>query len=186
MFYQYLNDKFGGKKLFLKSIDNQLRYLFGMYANYRAVPLDTKRVVFVCQGNICRSALAEVVFQELSAFPVASFGLNTHTGKPANSRMINVAEALGYDLTAHQTTSLSDFIIQEKDLLVCMQPEHVQELNNLDIKNEKLLIGTMLHPSIPRVSDPYSANDQFMSTCANQICKSTEVLSSRIDGLINV
>jgi protein-tyrosine phosphatase len=43
-------------------------------------PARVRRLVFVCHGNICRSAYAHVLARRAGA-RVASFGLSTATGK---------------------------------------------------------------------------------------------------------
>ncbi|MBL8056578.1 MAG: low molecular weight phosphotyrosine protein phosphatase [Anaerolineales bacterium] len=64
------------------------------------------RLCFVCQGNICRSPLAEGVFKHLAAqagraadFQVESAGLGRwHLGDPPDSRAQRVARAHGVAL----------------------------------------------------------------------------------------
>lgn len=65
------------------------------------------RILFVCLGNICRSPLAEGIFNHKAN----QLGLNVeadsagferfHRGDPADSRSVNVARAHGIDLSGH-------------------------------------------------------------------------------------
>jgi len=177
---QYLADNFGGKKPFVKYFMSLVSLSLGLYSNYTIIPSGVRRVVFVCQGNICRSALAEEVFRNQTSFPVASIGLDTQTGKPASPRMLIAAKELNYSLERHRTTSIHDFEIKEGDLLVCMQPEHVFHLNALTPMGSKVLFGSVLKRKNPRITDPYSANDIYMKKCAAVIIEASIILSNKV------
>src|SRR3546814_6470308 len=62
-----------------------------------------KRLVFVCQGNICRSPIAHAMAAKLiDRYPVASIGLATTTGAPAFETARDVAQQFSVDLTSHR------------------------------------------------------------------------------------
>ena len=92
-------------------------------------------VLFVCLGNICRSPLAEGLFQQLveqrglqSRYTVASAGTgNWHVGDPADSRMIVTAQRHGIELQgrAHQV-SRQDFDLF--DLILAMDRTNQAQL----------------------------------------------------------
>jgi protein-tyrosine-phosphatase len=70
------------------------------------------RVIFVCQGNICRSPFAEAMLRTrllANAGPVtvASFGMLPRPGRPTPDLGIAAAEAKGIDLRAHRSAHLS-------------------------------------------------------------------------------
>ncbi|MCG8649783.1 MAG: protein tyrosine phosphatase, partial [Pirellulales bacterium] len=66
----------------------------------------TKRVLFVCMGNICRSPAGEAVMQRFAEefrvdVHVDSAGTHGyHVGDPPDPRMKDAAEARGYELTS--------------------------------------------------------------------------------------
>jgi len=66
------------------------------------------RLVFVCLGNINRSAFAEQVARSLSA-NTCSIGLSTTTGAPAFDKAIETAPLFGLDLSHHRATNLKDY-----------------------------------------------------------------------------
>jgi protein-tyrosine-phosphatase/predicted ATP-grasp superfamily ATP-dependent carboligase/CelD/BcsL family acetyltransferase involved in cellulose biosynthesis len=70
------------------------------------------RVIFVCQGNICRSPFAEALLRtrlvaKAVSVAVASFGMLPRPGRPTPDLGIAAAEAKGIDLRAHRSTHLS-------------------------------------------------------------------------------
>ncbi|MCH8532302.1 MAG: hypothetical protein LAT65_15740 [Saccharospirillum sp.] len=183
MIMQYIADTYGSKKGFLRHIVTQTLYRLGCYRKFTHVPENIERIVFVCQGNICRSALAEWAFKLESNFPVASIGLETHTGKPAYNRMIKLADENGIDLNRHTTTSIENFTIKSSDLLVCMELRQVEILKALNYEQAaKLLLGTLLRPPKITINDPYLANDTYMAQCLIDIKTSVKALAEIYKG----
>ena len=66
----------------------------------------TKKILFVCMGNICRSPAGEAVMQRFAEefrvdAEVESAGTHGyHVGEGADARMMAAAEARGYELTS--------------------------------------------------------------------------------------
>ena len=77
------------------------------------------RVLFVCLGNICRSPMAEAVFQQrvneaglAGQFEIDSAGTGGwHVGDPPDARMIRAAARRGYDISCRRArqVELEDF-----------------------------------------------------------------------------
>jgi protein-tyrosine phosphatase len=133
-------------------------------------PAAIKRLVFVCQGNICRSAFAEIVAERLG-LAAASFGLSTDAGKAAHPPATAAAAALGHDLSAHRTTRAQDFIVQPGDLLLAME---VRQLDRLAADPRfadvpRTLLGLWTHPMLPHLHDPFELDDAYMLTCLRRI-----------------
>lgn len=81
------------------------------------------RLVFVCHGNIMRSAFATRVAQ--AAIPalahrVVGGGTHAKAGRPAQDTALAVAERLGVPLTMHAATPLEALMLREHDVIVCM------------------------------------------------------------------
>ena len=95
---------------------------------------DTTRILFVCQGNIIRSPLAEHMFTYLAEqagiadqFHVRSAGTSSyHVGEAPDPRMRRVAAKNGFKYTGHSRQfQVSDF--NSYDLIIAM------DLQNLDV-----------------------------------------------------
>jgi protein-tyrosine-phosphatase len=83
------------------------------------------RVLFVCFGNIIRSALAEVLARRAAGaacvdLDAASAGLTAIDGRPADTRAIAVAAELGVSLDAHRARSLTDDAVDRADFIFVM------------------------------------------------------------------
>lgn len=85
-------------------------------------------ILFVCTGNICRSALAEVVLRSrLRGVELASAG--THAlvghGMPDEQHPIALARgAAAHDIAAHSAQQLNEPLVRNADLVLAMTGEH--------------------------------------------------------------
>ncbi len=141
-------------------------------------PAHVNRLVFVCHGNICRSAMADVVARK-AGMNVASVGLSTDTGKPAHGPAIEAASALGFDMTAHRATRIQDFVPQEGDLLLAMEVRHLRKLAAMPHvgATPRRLLGLHLSPPIPHLHDPYELDPAYMPVCLRRVIRAVEALS---------
>lgn len=172
-------NRFGSKKGFLRYYVDELYYHLGFYRDYTRYERPPERLVFVCQGNICRSALAEWVFRNHSDIEAISVGLKTHTGKSANRRLLKIAhETNNIDLSSHKTTSIEDYVPRVGDVFVCMEARHIKIMESLGYNGPFLLLGTFGRKKTFRINDPYSANDAFMGRTINDIIYHTVELAN--------
>jgi len=95
------------------------------------------KILFVCLGNICRSATAEAVMKKLvddhrlsANFEIDSAGiLSAHQGEKADSRMRHHAARRGYDLTSiSRPVKITDF--DKFDLIIGMDDSNIDDLND--------------------------------------------------------
>ena len=125
----------------------------------------TKRLVFVCLGNINRSAFAEGVARAQGA-AVCSIGLSTTTGAPAFATAIRTARAFDIDLSAHVATNLADYQFAEGDLLLAMEIRHVKRLLDHGIPPRAIaLLGNWSTPQRIHLHDPHTLSDAYYHTC---------------------
>ena len=95
------------------------------------------KILFVCLGNICRSAAAEAVMKKLvqeqnvaQDFEIDSAGLiNYHEGEPADPRMRAHAARRGYVVDSiSRPVRTSDFF--DFDLIIGMDDRNIDELKH--------------------------------------------------------
>jgi protein-tyrosine phosphatase len=157
--------------------------LTGQDGALAADPAKVTRLVFVCHGNICRSAMADVVAQK-AGLNAASFGLSTDRGKPAHGPAVEAAMALGYDMTAHRATRAQDFVAEEGDLLLAMETRHLRKLSALPnvATVPRQLLGLQLSPPLPHLHDPYELDPAYMPVCLARVIRAVEALSLAYPG----
>lgn len=94
--------------------------------NARALPPQIRSVLFVCHGNIMRSALAEALLRKHFAalkdgsIEVFSAGTHARSGKHADARVVAVGQELGLDLSAHRAEPVTGELLRRADLVVAM------------------------------------------------------------------
>lgn len=81
------------------------------------------QVVFVCQGNICRSPYAEYKAKQLFAdqqekIAFSSAGMLPRNHRPSPANAVAAAATLGIDLAPHQSRNLTDAILNQVQLIV--------------------------------------------------------------------
>lgn len=90
-----------------------------------------RRVIFVCHGNIMRSAFAAAYWEQRidsgisSRLPACSAGTDARQGRAAHDRAVEGANSLGVDLGRHQATPLASMTLAAGDLLVGFDCENV-------------------------------------------------------------
>ena len=93
---------------------------------------EPRGVLFVCTGNICRSAFADMYLRDrLRALggvgvPVSSAGIMAVVGHDLDSQMAAEARAIGLSGSGHSARQLTGRILRDAALVVVFGPEHVE------------------------------------------------------------
>jgi len=92
------------------------------------------RVLFVCSGNICRSAMAAGYFRQLTSDKglshvlVDSAGTLGIEGSPAAREAVEVMRDVGIDLSAHRSRGVRAEDLRTADIVVAMTRDHLEFL----------------------------------------------------------
>jgi low molecular weight protein-tyrosine phosphatase len=129
--------------------------------------LASRRVLFVCMGNICRSPTAEGVFRKvlLDRAPdldvlVASAGTHAyHVGQPPDPRARRAAERRGIDLSAQRARRVTEDDFGHFELVLAMDEQNREALLELcppEFRERvRLLLEFAPHLGRSEVPDPY-------------------------------
>jgi protein-tyrosine phosphatase len=142
----------------------------GQGAILRPVPESVQRLVFVCHGNICRSAFAHTVARDLG-LNAASFGMSTDTGRPAYGPAREYAQTLGLDLSNHRAVRAEDFVPVPGDLLLTMETRQLRRLARDPLLRglPRTLLGLYASPPVPHLHDPYHLDPAYLPVCLARI-----------------
>ena len=103
----------------------------GVHASPGVPPIEGTRVLFVCEGNVCRSPAAELVFRHLlplSGLSVRSAGVRASVGEEMSTTMARLLSARGVPLSSTTARQFTASMAREADLVVTMtalQRRHV-------------------------------------------------------------
>lgn len=144
-----------------------------------------RRLVFVCHGNICRSAFADHYARRIG-LAAASFGLSTSGGKPAYPATRIAAAAIGVDLAGHRTTAAEDFEPRPGDLFLAMEIRHLDKLAADPVRRNypRNLLGLFCRPAVPHLHDPYGLDPGYMPVCLARIKSAVDALKISYPGAI--
>ena len=118
------------------------------------------RVLFVCTGNTCRSALAEAIARTRlvpgSGVTVESAGLYALDETPATPHAIAAAAEVGADLSDHRARSVTRAMAEEADRIYVMTRSQADALAHMGADlGEKVAV---LDPAGEDIADPYGGD----------------------------
>lgn len=144
--------------------------MLGLSGQRAPNPAEVRRLVFLCHGNICRSAYAHVLAARAGA-NVASFGLSTATGIDAHEPVVELAAQRGIDMSGHRATDIDDFVHEPGDLLLAMETRHLGKLAAEPRLTHlpRMLLGTYARPPVPHLHDPFGEDPAYLPTCLTRI-----------------
>lgn len=112
-------------------------------------------LVFVCHGNICRSAMAERVARRMAAerglrVEVSSFGLSSEeAGSPIDRRAVAVLRDAGYDTTGHRARRIDPGLVGTADLVIAAEQYQVERLRRLLPGVHEIRLLNDFNPALP-------------------------------------
>jgi protein-tyrosine phosphatase len=127
--------------------------------------------VFICDGNICRSAYAAARAKKMG-LPAVSGGLRATQDGPADPKAIKMAALRGIELASHRTRPAAAIGGLAGDLYLCMEPRQarsIAKLINRGPVGQVSLLGLWSHECRPFLQDPYGLREGYWHTCFDLI-----------------
>lgn len=148
-----------------------------------------KRVLFVCLGNICRSPMAEGIFQRKIiendlCFTCDSCGTSAvHSGEMADKRMREAASSRGYNLDNIRSRKFSKKDFDNFDYILVMDGSNYKDIlllseKDCDSRKVKKITDYCSNKNILDVPDPYYGGE-------NGFYNVIDILENAIEGFIS-
>ena len=146
------------------------------------------RILFVCTGNTCRSALAEalarkvIIERGLADVEIQSAGTSAWDGAPASDGALLVGMERGLDLSPHRSQTLSRERVGDADLVLAMGPHHLERIEALGGGGRSYLLtdfasrGSSARP----VNDPIGGELEMYRATADELEQEVRRVFDRI------
>jgi len=95
----------------------------------------TNHVLFICTGNLCRSPIAEALWNKLTQdqspitnhqLQARSAGIRAIDGQPAHPLAQEAARQKGFDLAPHRARTVTPNMLNNADLILTMETDHLE------------------------------------------------------------
>lgn len=144
-----------------------------------------KKIMFICTGNICRSAMAEKLLirkvedkKITDKIQTFSSGIYAYENDKSTYEAIKIMkDEYDIDLSNHRATPVRDSNIEEMDLILCMTQNHKNSLNLIypNLQNKIFLIKEYIGLN-GDIADPYGGTLDTYSKCAKELESCIEML----------
>jgi protein-tyrosine phosphatase len=173
---------YGTHRGFVRTLLGEAEFLLGRLDAHLipAQPERIQRLVFVCLGNINRSAFANAVAEDLG-LRTCSIGLSTTTGAPAFQMAVTTARQFGYSLDQHRATDRADHLHHDGDYYLVMETRHLRQLRRAGIPAHQIgMLGHWSRPHRIHLHDPHTLSEAYFQTCFAQLHAAVHGLHSHL------
>jgi protein-tyrosine phosphatase len=138
-----------------------------------------RRLIFVCKGNICRSAFAEHYLKnqiQAGEYVIESCGLDCDQGTVSPQEAIRAAGEFGVNLSNHRAKGLASCSFEDADLILPMEFNHYHRLQKLfpaQCSKIRLLREFAPKPEgfLCNIHDPYGLEEREYRRCFRMLQK---------------
>lgn len=138
-------------------------------------------VLFVCTANICRSAMSGAILKKMAAeaglkenLIVDSAGTEALFEAPPDDTTIAVCERHGINITSHRSQQVTDTMVRDATLVLCMGETHRRIIRGIfpQWETKILLLKEFGQPQLPSnqsVDDPTGRAKRKYEKCFKEL-----------------
>lgn len=124
---------------------------------------DSKKILFLCYGNINRSAIAHIIADhmmcDLKKLEFKSAGFHFQGGRTADHRMSEIAETNNLKIKDFRSTVLNTDLVDWADIIFVMECKHIYQLEEqyTHTQGKTFLLGGLFQDNKAiEIGDPYN------------------------------
>lgn len=133
-------------------------------------------ILTVCTGNICRSPMAEGILRKILGskykIRVSSAGTHALEGNPPSEFAVLAAIENGIDISGHRARPLDEKLINDSNIILCMEPSHIEWVVSLDPSaygSVYNLAEFSENKKLKKIPDPYGSSLREYRECFTNI-----------------
>ena len=149
------------------------------------------KIMFICTGNICRSAMAEKLLKKklkerkIENVEVYSSGVSAYDGEISTWEAKTVMmDEYGIDMSEHRATNIRNSKIKEMDLVLCATSRHKRDVlamypsleGKVYTMKEYVEYDRNFHDKID-IKDPWGYDIETYRSCVAEIDECLELLT---------
>ena len=149
-----------------------------------------KKIMFICTGNICRSAMAHKLMEkkvnaEGKNIEIYSCGVFAEDGDLPTYNAIEAMKEYDVDMSSHKATNIRNSKIKEMDIILCATTSHKNNVENMypELKGKIYTIKEFADYSNNNldINDPWGYDIEIYRFCASEINDCLEKIIRKID-----
>lgn len=145
--------------------------------------------MFICTGNICRSAMADGLMKKLvmdnnKDIVVYSCGIYAEDGDMATYNAIEAIKEYGVDLREHRATNINNSQIEDMDIILCATTSHKNTVIRMYPELKDKVYTMKEYADFDKndldIPDPWGYDIETYRFCASTINKCLEKIIKKI------
>lgn len=150
------------------------------------------KIMFICTGNICRSAMAEGIMKKIVKdknidAKVYSCGIYAETGDYATYNAIEAAKKYNVNISSHRATNIRESNIEEMDLILCATQSHKQSVIYLYPNLREKIYTMKEYAKLDNngqdmdIKDPWGYDMNVYTNCVMEIEKCIQEITKQLN-----
>lgn len=148
-----------------------------------------KKIMFICTGNICRSAMADALMKKLAKdsnkdIEVYSCGIFAEDGDMPTFNAVEAIKEYDVDLKLHRATNIRNSRIEDMDIILCATVSHKNNVINMYPNLKDKIFTIKEYADYDKndldIPDPWGYDIETYKFCASTISKCLNKIIDKI------